>query len=443
MTGDGPSNGSVNGNGERLDSWKSIASYLGRDIGTVRRWERTRGLPIHRVPGGKGSSVFAYTAEIDEWLKSAPSEPATPESLPAPPEAPRNPASWRWAAAAVAVAAAVAIIWWMQRAPRRIEAVALDLRVELTPQMLTARAPGGADLWVHRLGEDSRHFLSEVSERVRVLTSNTPSIFFTTSHRMRRADDVVEGGEFTSLDLNGSTRWRYTFNDTLTFGGKSFGPPWAVTAFAVDDTTPTRRIAVAAHHWLWGPSLMAILGDDGRRIGMFANDGWIEQLQWLSPDRLAIGGFLESMNGGMAALIDPSRLDGQAPEPPGSSHHCTNCGQNAPLRMVVMPRSEVNLLTHSRFNRAILERMPDRLIVRTVEVPPGPESAGAADAIYEFSPELELRSASFSQRYWEIHDRLEVEKKVNHSREACPDREGPRVIHTWSAERGWAPHQIR
>jgi hypothetical protein len=42
--------GVENGNGERLDSWKAIAAYLGRDVGTVRRWERTRGLPVKRVP---------------------------------------------------------------------------------------------------------------------------------------------------------------------------------------------------------------------------------------------------------------------------------------------------------------------------------------------------------------------------------------------------------
>lgn len=73
-------NGVGNG-GERLDSWKAIAAYLGRDTGTVRRWERTRGLPVHRVPGGKGSSVFAYKSEIDSWLQSAPQEtPAEPGS---------------------------------------------------------------------------------------------------------------------------------------------------------------------------------------------------------------------------------------------------------------------------------------------------------------------------------------------------------------------------
>lgn len=52
----------------RLDSWKGIAEYLGRSVRTVTRWGDERGLPVHRVPGGKRHAVFAYSEEIDAWL---------------------------------------------------------------------------------------------------------------------------------------------------------------------------------------------------------------------------------------------------------------------------------------------------------------------------------------------------------------------------------------
>jgi tetratricopeptide (TPR) repeat protein len=55
----------------RLDCWKEIAAYLGKVERTVKRWDASRGLPIHRVPGGGRASVYAYTAELDEWLKAA------------------------------------------------------------------------------------------------------------------------------------------------------------------------------------------------------------------------------------------------------------------------------------------------------------------------------------------------------------------------------------
>jgi tetratricopeptide (TPR) repeat protein len=53
----------------RLDSWKEIAAFFGRDERTVRRWEKERSLTVHRVPGGARGGVFAYSEELREWLK--------------------------------------------------------------------------------------------------------------------------------------------------------------------------------------------------------------------------------------------------------------------------------------------------------------------------------------------------------------------------------------
>ncbi len=53
----------------RLNSWKEIAAFFGKDERTVKRWEVQRGLPVHRLPGGSRTTVFAYAAELDVWLK--------------------------------------------------------------------------------------------------------------------------------------------------------------------------------------------------------------------------------------------------------------------------------------------------------------------------------------------------------------------------------------
>ena len=77
------------GRGARLDSWKEIAAYLGKAERTVKRWEKGRGLPAHRLPGSGSASVYAYTAELDYWLKSGtPSEslPSREEDLEVPQE---------------------------------------------------------------------------------------------------------------------------------------------------------------------------------------------------------------------------------------------------------------------------------------------------------------------------------------------------------------------
>ena len=53
----------------RLDSWKEIAGFFGCDERTVKRWEKERGLPVHRLPGVGRGKVFAYSDELSDWLK--------------------------------------------------------------------------------------------------------------------------------------------------------------------------------------------------------------------------------------------------------------------------------------------------------------------------------------------------------------------------------------
>ena len=59
-------------NTDVLNSWKEVATYLGRGIRTVQRWERELGLPIRRPRGKLRSPIIAFRPELDHWLQSAP-----------------------------------------------------------------------------------------------------------------------------------------------------------------------------------------------------------------------------------------------------------------------------------------------------------------------------------------------------------------------------------
>src|SRR5215469_1883989 len=52
-----------------LESWKQIAAYLDRSERTVRRWEATEGLPVHRREHEKQDTVFAFKHEIEAWSR--------------------------------------------------------------------------------------------------------------------------------------------------------------------------------------------------------------------------------------------------------------------------------------------------------------------------------------------------------------------------------------
>lgn len=55
-----------------LNSWKEIASYMGRGVRTVQRWERHFHLPVHRPSGQPRSAVLAFSDEIACWLSTTP-----------------------------------------------------------------------------------------------------------------------------------------------------------------------------------------------------------------------------------------------------------------------------------------------------------------------------------------------------------------------------------
>src|SRR6202008_2004925 len=60
--------------GRRLIGWKAIGRFLRSTERTARRWEAYRGMPVHRIPGGGRSSVWASPDELSGWLQALPSE---------------------------------------------------------------------------------------------------------------------------------------------------------------------------------------------------------------------------------------------------------------------------------------------------------------------------------------------------------------------------------
>jgi serine/threonine-protein kinase len=79
---------------------------LNRSERTVRRWEATEELPVHRLQHDKRGSVYAYTRELDAWRASRRVVEETADEE-APPK--RNRVRW-WAAGAVTLIAVSAAL---------------------------------------------------------------------------------------------------------------------------------------------------------------------------------------------------------------------------------------------------------------------------------------------------------------------------------------------
>ena len=187
----------------RLRSWKEIAAYFGADERTVKRWEVTRGLPVHRVPGATRAPVYAYEAELAAWLRAEPGVEAVEAMAPddAPRIAPKRRALMFVAAVAVGGLAVVSVQGWQQAASQRQTAndrvadvrqlarsqvAALSDRLEKQPGTVKLRAG---------LAEEAATMLAKVA----ALPDATPELRQEAAEAYRRLAIVQNSTERPSL----------------------------------------------------------------------------------------------------------------------------------------------------------------------------------------------------------------------------------------------------
>lgn len=424
----------------RLNSWKEIADYVGKDVRTAMRWAKSDGLPVRRVAGGRGRSVFAFTGEIDIWLEGD-TIGRLEQSAGAQDEArdrrgPAEPGPVRRVRMLVpvtlaALAAGVAGFAISSGTPDARDA---GLRVTATDVMVSVADGGGDPRRIYGFDADVPPILTGARARLHDADADgVRDVLVGVSTYVDHTHRAPRSGELINLTTGGDVRWRFRFDDVITFRDERFDGPWAMSDWGVGPASSPARIAVAAHHHTWWASMAAVLDHHGRRVSTFVNPGWIESLLWIDGHRVGAAGFNNARNAAMMAVIDADRPESAAPGSDGTPYACVSCPAAPPLYYATFPRSELNIVTAGRFNRARLSREQDRIIVRTVEI------AGdqlAATALYEFDQDLRLRSARYDEVYWMSHARLEREGRLTHTRAACPERDGPRAIEVWSGT-GW------
>ncbi|MEK7408484.1 MAG: hypothetical protein AAB225_25715 [Acidobacteriota bacterium] len=161
---------------QRLESWKEIAAYLGREVRTVQRWEAEEGLPVHRHPHKKLGTVHAFRPEIDIWMRD---RKAVLE------KEPLGPASTRsrqvlWVLAGLVVGAAgVSIAWWRLARPGELHQ-SLQVEIALPPQTTLMNGPSLAlspdgrrlalaasgGLWLRNLDETGARLVPGTSDAI-------------------------------------------------------------------------------------------------------------------------------------------------------------------------------------------------------------------------------------------------------------------------------------
>ena len=158
----------------RLNSWKEIAAFVGRDERTVKRWERTRGLPVRRLPGTGHVYVFAYVNEINAWLNGRQSSPqfrpATVETPRLQSDAPRKHIPQMVAGSVAILLVAAAAIFAMRgdanigRSPARDTSVNKDNPSPVAAELYRA----GLHEWQSRTPSSLASAISDFNQAIKI-----------------------------------------------------------------------------------------------------------------------------------------------------------------------------------------------------------------------------------------------------------------------------------
>lgn len=423
---------------DRLDSWKEIAAYLGRDERTAQRWERQVSLPVHRTLGDHGA-VFAYKNEVDAWLaRQAVAPDLTRHEIPGNGSGttPQREASIgrrnRWTpvliVAAVAIVSAMlatfgTVLFYSRPGPA--------LRVTVGDRSVLGWDARGRKSWEYSLPRAS--YKTEVIP----FDFGGSRLFLV---RVVGYESPLHSGELDCFTSRGKLLWTFRPAMTLQFGEQVDRGPWAITDASLARGEPGPQIWAAVEDFTWGhAAVWEVDPSDGKGQVRFVNSGGLKQVHAVrshNREFILAGGYNNEYDMAAVAVLEPNQPFAVSPQTAGTRFACGNCGQGSP--------AEYFLLPHSELNRVVLNKTPNQ--VYGISVSPGhvqvstKELTPDAVGIYDFTTELGIlpRSVAYSSGYWSEHRVLERQFRVDHRAEQCPEYLHGVQVRLWTPAAGWS-----
>jgi len=441
---------------DTLHGWKEIANHLGRSTRAVQRWEIELRLPVHRLKGAEGQTVYALRNEIDEWKKSRDLPKNTPEDelatgsepngngnvnvngngsysktyVGAAPELSRRQPTWLtlFAVAAATLAGGLLIGLYFQ-SPRRGPVT----EVQIAGTSVTAFDQEDRMVWRTEMG----------AMVARATDAGAPSGKFYPYQLGTHGDIVLpvrfgppgnlsgpEADAIVSFDSNGKIRWKRQASLSVACGSGNYVGPWTLATLTVSADLAHPKIWAAFNHNTWWPGFLLEIDAEGRAAVRYVQNGWIRSTtEFSSPAGhfLAVAGVLNEFERASTAILN---LDG----PPSASPHtdpqfnCADLPAGQPTSVTLWPELDTKGL--ASYAMAVqVKKFDDGLQVLL--------DTGGGDAIGELDLTGHVRSLLLADNYWMLHRQLEAQAIIKHPAEECPERTRPKPIETWTPGKGW------
>jgi hypothetical protein len=454
---------------DRLHGWKEIASFVGKGVRTVQRWEKEHGLPVRRL--GDGSDiVFASKRQIEEWMLASSSgrgdlaryaDTGNVRHDVAADPCPDIDDPLRGVPAAEVPDTARTPVPRLEHArrPYRVSvlggiAVLLVLPVVAglsklvsepapspngLPPVVTARQPerweasgrslrildrSGALVWEHRFEWeiDEASLMAAVPGRRHDVViedldgDGRRDVLVVARVRHGYYDEVL-----MCFDAAGTKRFEYRPTHVRQFGSKTYAAPWNLFGVYVTATPATRpRVWVVSNHVPWFPSVVEELDPvTGRVLATYWSGGYIHsvrEIRWRGKQYLAVGATNNERKAASLALFPTDRVAGSSPAG-SSSYRCTDCPPGRPEVFVVFPSSCIRELENGQSVVSDVGATPDGDVRVYVWHATGDESAGQpreAYVIYTLGPDLRLASIEPTPQFELLHSLMRKAGRLDH-----------------------------
>lgn len=414
-----------------LLSWKEIAEFLGVTVRTAQLWEKQRGLPVRRLPGGLKASVRASAEELRAWKSGV---AVATEAAAAPSER-----AWkRWGVIGLGVCALVAGGWalaWRGGSGRTIA------KAEVRGNTLVALDDRERTLWAHTydqapialaFGEDWNMFV----QRIRWRKDSSPELV--AGVRLETTTDFRQ--PVICFDSWGKQRWKWEPTvDLLDFNGAPFEKAWTVMQLLADESGPEHVVWVAVANPLRWASVLYKLDSRGNARLQFANAGSIMRILKLPDEghgRMLVAGVNNAWAQTFLAEIDPDGEPAFSPPSGADRYHFANGPKGQVLRYFLFPQSEISMANQvPYFHVSALRLAREHMFVETT-------TNNASVFLYEFDSGLSLQRVRTTASGIGLHQSYEKRGLLDHSVKNCPEITGTQTVREWTPKEGWRDHVV-
>lgn len=404
--------------GRELRSWKEIAHYLGVSVRTAQQWERERGLPLRRIPGGTRDIILAYSSDLEEWKRG------TSEAAPEPASV-RGSRWWLWLAPVGLITLAAAVFFGS-----RLLLTSPPASLRLEHNTLRVFSQEGKELWRHSFQDPFMYpeFYEDTRYRTRYLFHDIDGdghLELLFAHVP--ADIAGKDGPLYCFSDRGGLKWVWNPGRSVASRKEKFAPN-----HFVENVGLVRRpgnsnpwIVADCSHSKDYPARVALLSSDGKLLREYWHSGSFYQMKIADVhgdgrDRIVLGGVNNGENLATVVVLDPETMAGASAER-NPDYQLQGFSSGSEEARVLFPRSCISARILLRSSVGVLSVGKGAIVVSTSE-------GQKVEYLFELDDYLRLKKSTAGDGFVLLHQQMHESRQLDHAFSEAEQESMARIV---------------